>query len=177
MAKYKYGMILAIDPSGAYLEGKGTTGWCLLDAGQNKIVKTGFIFARDYDSKEAFWDAHVNLFVNMLLKYKTPVVAVIEDYILYASTAEAHINSRFETSKLIGILQYNFFKRNIPYAMQRAVDVKNRWTNEILIYKKIIAQKGKSYYVYDSDMRLNRHIIDSIRHAVHYNTFRNKKGE
>lgn len=171
----KHNMILAIDPSGAFYEGKGTTGWCVLEAGKNKVVRSGFLFAKDYDTKEAFWDAHVNLFVNMVKAYKTSVMVVIEDYILYASTAEAHINSRFETSKLIGILQYNFFKKKIAYTMQRAVDVKNRWTNEILVYKKILSQKGNKYYVYGEDKPINRHIIDSIRHAVHYNSFKNGK--
>lgn len=75
-------MILAIDPSGAFYEGKGTTGWCVLEAGKNKVVRSGFLFAKDYDTKEAFWDAHVNLFVNMVKAYKTSVMVVIEDYIL-----------------------------------------------------------------------------------------------
>ena len=31
--------VLALDPSGAYKEGLGTTGWCLLDQQTKKIVK------------------------------------------------------------------------------------------------------------------------------------------
>ena len=30
--------VLALDPSGSYYEGKGHTGWCLLDQETNKIV-------------------------------------------------------------------------------------------------------------------------------------------
>ena len=41
--KYKY--TLGIDPSGAYKEGKGTTGWCLLNNKNNKLTAVGTIKA------------------------------------------------------------------------------------------------------------------------------------
>ena len=62
----EYGIILAVDPSGAFSEGKGTTGWCIMDAEQNKVVKIGNIFAGKDQSKESFWDAHVNIFIDMI---------------------------------------------------------------------------------------------------------------
>lgn len=169
-----YKNILSLDPSGSFHEGKGTTGWCILDAEQNKVIHTGFISARDYQTKEGYWEAHIQLILSTAKKYKTPIMVVIEDYILYASTAEAQINSRFETTKLIGILQYIMHKHNINYRMQRAVDVKNRWTNEILVYKNIIKQIGVNKYEANGE-KINRHVLDSIRHVTHFNTFYNEK--
>ena len=169
----KYGIILAVDPSGSFHEGKGTTGWCLMDADQNKIIKAGCIFARNYETKEDYWEAHIQLFIKLLQAYKRKPLVVIEDYILYASTAEAQINSRFETTKLIGILQYSLWKKHFPYVMQRAVDVKNRWTDDILEYKKYIKREGKHYTA--AKVGINKHQLDSIRHAVHFNTFKNER--
>ena len=47
--------ILAIDPSGNFTEGKGTTGWSLLDENM-KILACGQILANNYKCKEAYWD-------------------------------------------------------------------------------------------------------------------------
>jgi len=172
--KKDYGIILSIDPSGAFHEGKGTTGWCLMDAEQDKVIKAGCLFARNYDKKEDYWEAHVQLFLRLIGDYKRKVIVVIEDYILYASTAEAQINSRFETTKLIGILQYSLWRKKIPYIMQRAVDVKNRWTNEILMYKHYITKDRNHFKA--ANVGINKHQLDAIRHAVHFNTFKNEKG-
>jgi hypothetical protein len=78
-----------------------------------------------------------------------------------------------ETSKLIGILQHWCYKNNIPYCMQPAGLVKQRWTDEILHYKGYLKKKGQRYEVCE-------HTRDSMRHAVHFASFRNgddKNGE
>ena len=50
MKKYNY--VLALDPSGNFHEGKGTTGYCLLDANENKIIEYGYIPSIESKSEE-----------------------------------------------------------------------------------------------------------------------------
>ena len=118
--------VLALDPSGAYKEGKGTTGWCLFDNETKQIAKFGVIKAENYSCQFHYWDAHISL-IDSLSGYNPDVV--IEDYLLYNNRAEAQTNSRLET-------------------------------------------RNKSYYI--KDTLLVDHIIDSIRHAVHYSTYTSK---
>ena len=50
--KYKY--IIALDPSGNFEEGKGTTGCCLFSAEKKNIISTWSIRASKYKSKEEY---------------------------------------------------------------------------------------------------------------------------
>ena len=161
--------ILAIDPSGNFSEGKGMTGWCLYDTQTNKIIKFGVLKAAHYQTAEAYWDAHVEL-IDGLQGYYYDLV--IEDYMLYANRANSQINSRFETPKLIGIMQMEAYRRSIPIYFQTAAAVKARWRDDILVRKGLIRQEGESYYI--SNVCLVDHIRDAIRHAVHHATFRKK---
>lgn len=168
-----YKRILAIDPSGSYHEGNGTTGWCLLNTENNEIIDHGNIDAENFKCMEAYWDEHIKLIYDLT---DEDTIVIIEDYILYATKLDSQINSRMETPKLIGILQHYCWLEHKPYYMQLASEVKSRWTNEILIYKKIIYAKGNKHYTDPYFKRhINRHCIDAIRHAIHYNSFRNKK--
>ena len=54
-----YDYILALDPSGAFHEGKGTTGWCLFK--NNKIKYTGILSAKRHCCMESYWESHINL--------------------------------------------------------------------------------------------------------------------
>lgn len=170
----KYNYILAIDPSGSFYEGKGTTGWCIFNAKDNVVSVTGTIRASKFDSMPQYWDAHLQLIQRFHNKYKNEMIVVIEDYLLYAHRVDSQINSRMETSKLIGLLQYFCWSKQIPYYMQIASKVKNRWTDAILHYKKYIVIKGRYYYLpLNSKKTLTIHNRDAIRHAVHYATFKN----
>ena len=94
---------------------------------------------------------------------------------LYKSKAEAQTNSKMETPKLIGVIEFYCTKHAIPYILQPAHEVKNRWNNVILMYKKYIKKEGRNFYaglLYQK--KVDKHAIDAIRHAVHYATFKNK---
>lgn len=158
--------VLAFDPSGNFNEGKGTTGWCLFDTFTNKIVKFGIIRAVKYDSLMDYWSAHLKL-IDDLSGYAMTVV--IEDYLLYSNKADSQITSRFETPKLIGMLQYELYLRGIKVIFQTASLVKNRWTDHILAHKGLIHEQEDGYYI--NEIKLSEHCRDSIRHAVHYATF------
>lgn len=158
-------LILSYDPSGAFLEGSGTTGYCLCDYNektQNIAIRgVGEIAAASYKTQQEYWDAHI-----ALLDLCKPDQLVIEDFLLYAHKAKQQIGSKMETPQLIGVIKYECIKRNIPLTLQRAVDVKKRWTNEILVHKGILTYEKKHYMI--NGNLISRHIIDSIRHVLHF---------
>lgn len=169
---YKY--ILGIDPSGNFFEGKGTTGVCLYSAIQDRIIEAKSISAKNYKSWYNYWSAILN-YIDKIVKTHKSLIIVIEDYTLYATKASAQINSKMETPKLIGVLQYFCKTNDIPAVLQPAHLVKNRWANPILLHKKYIKMFKNNLYT-PQDIMIDRHAVDAIRHAVHYAQFKNKKG-
>lgn len=161
--------VLALDPSGSYFEGKGHTGWCLLDQETNKIMKYGVIAAKNYSSQFQYWNAHVTL-IDSMTGFKPDIV--IEDYLLYGERASNQINSRLETPQLLGIIKYEAWMRGMFIYIQTAMQVKTRWTDEILEHKGYMHKDGRSYCI--AGKPLVSHIKDSIRHAVHYMTYNSK---
>jgi hypothetical protein len=164
--------ILALDPSGSYEEGKGTTGWCIWDDDKYLTAAVGEICAVDYDSQISFWKAVLLLLECKALNEKTAVP--IEDYLLYAHKADTQINSHMETCQLIGILKYFCAQHHIPYRMQPASEVKLRWEDDVLIRKGIVVVKGRELVTAKTGLSMTRHTMDALRHAVHYATFYNK---
>ena len=169
-----YEIILAIDPSGNFEEGKGTTGICLFDAVHMQVLSVCNISAREYKTKEEYWQKHIDLINDVNNKFEN-VLVVIEDFTLDPRRALQQSHSKMETPKLIGIIQLHCTKNNIQYKMQRAVEVKNRWADHILEYKQYITKRNRMYYIKNSSMPISRHCKDAIRHAVHYSTFYNKE--
>jgi len=122
---------------------------------------------------EAYWEAVLDIIKNYV---DSKTILVCEDYLLYATKTAEQINSRMETPKLIGVIQHACWKNHIPYYMQTAGEVKNRWTNEILAYKRLIVKHGRGWRPATGDCSTyTHHSLDAIRHAVHYATFRNKE--
>lgn len=167
-----YDYILAIDPSGNFEEGKGTTGICIFDCKNNCIDGIRDIHASAYNSKEDYWQAHVD-YIKQAKDVLTNVIVVIEDFTLDPRRAMQQSHSKMETPKIIGIMQLFCTKNDIAYKMQRPVDVKNRWTDHILEYKKYIEKRNRMYYLPNRDHPISRHCKDAIRHAVHFATFFN----
>ena len=168
-----YEHILAIDPSGNFEEGKGTTGMCIFDCKNMAIFYLQNIAAKDYNSKEDYWKAHTD-FIKVFTKRAGKCIIVIEDFTLDPRRAMQQSHSKMETPKLIGILQLFCKENNIPYKMQRPVEVKNRWADHILEFKKYIIKRNRMHYYNYSDKPISRHCKDAIRHAVHFATFYNE---
>lgn len=171
---YRY--ILALDPSGSFYEGKGTTGWCVFDSKENKFITCGSLFAKDYRSAEEYWNNVINL-IDYWVKTigRKNIILVCEDYLLYANKLHDQINSRMETCKLIGAIQLHCYKKNICYYMQTASEVKTRWSNKILEHKGYIRLYRRSYIpTSGSAETYTHHTLDALRHAIHYATFKNK---
>ena len=171
--KYRY--ILALDPSGSFYEGKGTTGWCLFDTKKNEFLICGSVYAKHYSTMEDYWNAVIAV-IKKASEYRD-VIVVCEDYLLYAHKLQDQINSRMETPKLIGCIQLYCFNQNIPYYMQTAAEVKKRWADHILEYKgytKTVDRRGKILPTSGDYSTYSHHSLDAIRHAIHYATFKNK---
>lgn len=172
--KKKYRYTMGIDPSGAFKEGKGTTGWCVLDNRTNSILRIGTISAKDYNTEVEYWDAHIDKIKWVRRHYKSLAIS-IEDYILYKSSAMAQVNSQLETVQLLGIIKHFCYFNNLKVFIRPAVAVKTRWSDNILIRKNIIRKVGTRYMLPDSKQIICDHERDSIRHAIHFNTFENEE--
>lgn len=165
-------MVLALDPSGNWLEGKGTTGWCVFNTADHKVTRAGNISASKFSCPEAYWQAHIELLESCLVRYDKSLAVTIEDYILYASKAKDQINSKLETPRLIGILQLWCYTHQVPTIIEPASEIRQRWTNEILHYKGYIKKSGHSYIIPNVDTDVTKHCLDAVRHAVHTATFK-----
>lgn len=159
-------LALAFDPSGSFEEGKGVSGLSVIDIKTKKFKAVGEIQAVKYKTKEAYWQAHIDL-----LEQVKPGHLVIEDFLLYAKNAKSLINSRFETSQLLGVMKFCSYRYGIKTELQLASMVKGRWSNYVLEKKGYIKPKGRNWQTMDN-VPLNGHIIDSMRHALHYANFK-----
>lgn len=163
--------IIGIDPSGNFEEGKGTTGFCVLESGTTNIPIIGEISANDYENIYDYWNEH-------LFHIEPYMTVSMEDYLLYADKSDAQINSKFETVQLIGVIKHYCWQHDIPLYIRNAGQVKRRWANNILAHKGYITKCGRGWAATTHpDRKLSRHELDAIRHAVHYDILERKKEE
>lgn len=163
--------VMGIDPSGAFKEGKGTTGWCIYDTKEKIVREVGTIKAMEYECDHYYWHEHPTVIESYRKLYDnkkgTDFVISIEDYILYKNKASAQVNSAMETSQLLGIIKHYCWNEGIPYYIRPAVLVKKRWADKILEHKGLIYKKGRRYHVKECPKPIYDHERDAIRHAVH----------
>lgn len=153
--------ILAIDISGNYNYGKGTTGYCIGN-GKGTILEIGEIRAKDYETRMEYHDAVLSLALN---KKKVDVI-VCENFKLYQHKAMAQVHSEMETPRIIGALEYCAWLKKMPLYFQMAVDVKKRFSDEILLENNILEKQKNALYF--KGIKTNDHMRDAIRH---YNYF------
>lgn len=155
-------IILAIDPSGNFKEGKGTSGLCLL---KDKEIDTLWdIQARDYVKDVAYWHDHI-----YNIEKFHPDFVVIEGYRLYnhrGMAAASQANSELETSQLIGAIKLKCYEYSIPLHIQFASEVKSRWSDDVLVNTGTLERRGNRLYF--NDRMTNDHQRDALRHALHF---------
>lgn len=171
----RHKIFLGIDPSGDFTKHKGTTGWIIWTSSET-IIDVGEIKAVDYETKEEYWQAHIDLITMCKQEYKKNLIVVLEDFILYKHKAAAQSFSRMETPRIIGIIELTCWQKNIQLEEQLAKDVKTRWSNEILVKQKLIYKAGDGKFYYQSK-RLSKHVLDALRHVVHCKRIKLKKKE
>lgn len=170
-SKTKHKYVLGMDPSGNFEEGFGTTGWCIMDCDTLEVLECGEICAREFKSRPEYHQEHIRLLQRMRAKYKPLKVLSIEDYILYPNRSKEQSLSKLETPRLLGVLEYWCMTAHMEYFTRPAVTAKKRWTDEILIRKGILEQKGN--HLLAAGHTTCDHTRDSIRHAAHFSVFEN----
>lgn len=174
MSNYKYEYILAFDPSGNFEEGKGTTGWVLMRQDE-QLVARGYIEASNYNCAQEYWNEVLELIRFNHRKYSSQLIVVIEEYVLYRDESKGQTNSKMETCRLIGAMQYLCWKLKQDYSMQLATSVKHRWSDELLQREQIIFRDRSNLVHTQSGLSLGLcHTRDAFRHAIHYAVCRNK---
>jgi hypothetical protein len=159
-------MIISLDPSGNFKEGLGTTGIChMFDNGE--VAGVDEIHAGSFLSPEAYWNQHIEHIEDWAFKTGEPEI-VMEGFRLYATKKNEQVNSQFETPQLIGVIRHWCWNNSIPLKITYAVEVKTRWSDEVLIRKGYIYKKGNRRYLTATDQLLNNHKTDALRHALHY---------
>jgi hypothetical protein len=161
--------LLALDISGNFKEGKGTTGICLMENGE--VTKLDAISAKDFDSVEEYW-AEQGDYINR----EWPDHVVMEGYKLYnhkGMSAKTQANSDLETPQLLGFLKMVCYYLEIPYTIQYAADVKTRWSEDVLVQLGILEKKGTKYY-WNGDSTVT-HKRDALKHALHWTRYKEPK--
>lgn len=164
-------IVLALDPSGNFYEGKGTTGWCASRDGY--IFRAGQISSAEHSTQMEYWAEVIKLIKDLKEEFYE-ITVVCEDYRLYASASQAQINSNLETPQLIGAIKWVCYRMKIPIVFQMAAEVKGRWSNEVLLKKGIIFRTRSNESFKLGQLILHRHSMDAVRHCLHYNTFKAK---
>lgn len=169
-------MILAIDPSGNFKNGKGQTGYFGVTQNVEKqnFFIAGAVRAKDYDTKEDYYNDII-----LIIKSNPIKTLIVEDFILYESSAHSMINQNLETSELIGIIEQTAKSLGIEVVRQRANLIKFSLKNEKVV-KSIINTQAKEEFLITKrstdgkvlwsikDTRINNHIVDAIRHYAYY---------
>lgn len=162
--------VIAIDPSGNYNEGKGTTGYIafnLTDTGY-EFEEVGHIKAENYGSKLEYWTAHEHLLDADLV--------IIEDYRLYnhkGAKSSMQSYSQMETPRLIGILEY--------LAHQKGIEVKFQMASEIFAFKEdILMARGDlsmvgNRYKLKGGLTINNHERSAYKHFLKWFHTRGKE--
>lgn len=158
-------VVLAVDPSGNWLEGRGTTGFVVLEDGE--VADFGALDAKKYRSQMDYWHAHVEL-----LEQYRPTVLAMEDYRLYQHKSLEQSGSTMETPQLIGILKYEAWKRMLKIWTNPASN-KQRFNDEILVRMGILEKKGRRFYL--QGRLVNEHTRDALRHGLYYWRYGRKK--
>lgn len=164
--------VIGIDPSGAFNEGKGTTGIAVYDKQEDKFTDVLAVCAADCSSIEQyFWDNWIAI-TELYNRYRLfGCVVSVEDFLVYATHAATFTNSRMETCQLLGFLKAMLYNTGIKYYMRPASAVKKRWANTILAHNGYIKMVGASCFHPLVDGPLATHMLDAMRHAVHCGLF------
>lgn len=154
-------VLMSLDISGNFHEGKGTTGVCIR---KGEDLELSEIKASQYDSAEDYWDAHISLIQQMF-----PDQLIIEGYRLYhhqGQSAQSQANSVMETSQLLGVLRAAAHSLEIPVTIQYASEIKKRWSERVLVHLEYLEQKGKRYYF--KGKPTSTHMRDALKHMLHF---------
>lgn len=159
--------IVALDISGNFKEGKGTTGIAELIDGEVRCISS--LSAKHHSSPEEYWHEVIRDTI-----FRQPNVVVIEGYMLYnhkGMNASTQANSDLETPQLLGALKHYLYLQKIPMHIQYAKDIKTRWSEKILVHMGILTEKSTSnkskLYLFKNQIT-STHERDAMKHALRF---------
>lgn len=163
-------IIMAIDPSGNFEEGKGHTGLAYM-FGNWDTVSVASINAKDFKSRVLYWDAILDRIKDLLKRREEgdTIHIVIEKYVTRSNGFTTGKVS--ETAMLMGLIIYTCETNNIPYTMQSPSQAKTRYSDAALC--KLFTHmeiKGNRYYL--NTNCTNDHERDALRHLAFYKNYR-----
>lgn len=127
-------LVLSLDPSGNFEDGKGHTGLVVAKVSEDgyDIVFKDTIRAYRFDTRTEYWSANMDA-IDLGLD-----LVIMEDFMLYPHVKQGF--SYMETPRLLGILEMHASILDIPIVLQRAVDI-SVLTDEVLINRGILEKK------------------------------------
>ena len=159
-------VVIALDISGNFKEGKGTTG-IAVGATETHEITLSEIKATDYESDVEYWDAVIGAIADSRADY-----AVVEHYVLYNHKALQQSYSELETSQLLGAIRYACSTFFIPVTLQKASEAKGRFPDRVLQAKGWLDDKNRH-----NGKATNPHKRDALRHWLYFEKYNLPKGE
>lgn len=173
MQLLKKQIVVAVDPSGNFEEGKGTTGLAVFVDGV--LVETDVVKAVDFESAEAYWIGNENRIIKCILNhvsgwllmdaYANDVTIVCESYKLQRNKAVQQSGSWLETPQLIGFLRARFYGHKTSLIFQDPT-IKTRFNDSVLENMGVVEKKGRSYFRNGDPITM--HERDAIRHGMYF---------
>lgn len=158
--------IVALDISGNFNEGKGTTGVAVKDTDLNMTMLLE-VKATDFESDIRYWQGVAHTAIDFM-----PDHIVIEHYVLYNHKALQQSYSELETSQLLGAIRYACLVHDIPVTLQRASEAKGRFPDRVLQAKGHLDTDNKF-----AGLKTNPHKRDALRHLLYFEKYNLPKGE
>lgn len=152
-------IIVAVDPSGNHgNEGMGITGLARFENGDVESLME--VKAERFDSEEGYWHGVLGQIFDL-----DPDHVVIEGFKLYNHKKSEQVNSELQTPQLIGFLKAILWAQGVPFNVQFASEVKQRWSDDQLVKRGILNEQGGRLYW--GTIPTNTHKRDAIRHGMH----------
>lgn len=168
--------VIAIDPSGNFIEGKGHTGIAVIDNNDWKDVQVLSISAKDFESRHDYWKDIIYCIHRFAASPAQPTKVVIESYVTRMNGFT--IGKQSETAMFIGALIWSLENWGIPYEFQTPSAVKTRFKDELLVkyYPKLTldTSTGKNRYLYDGKI-VSDHIRDAMKHLLYFKRYKEKE--
>lgn len=161
--------IMSIDPSGLNTGTTGHIGGYVLKLNKdNSGTNDHFTFFFELNELSDLVSFLHNL--KILISQNNIDILIIEDFVNYEAKQYAFKFKNNATSETIGAIKSIAFEFNIPFIMQKASEVKTRWSDKVLLTYNILNKVKKDYYLLNSkqETSLTKHERDAIRHAYHF---------
>lgn len=162
-------IIVSIDPSGNWSEGKGTTGIAVFKDSKLDSVKT--IKAIFFADAESYWNEVAFHASKYVVRSQIDVV-VCEAFKLQPNKAAAQSWSSMETPMLIGHLRMQAWQHKQKFVLQDP-SCKARVPDELLVKMGVLEKRGNRHYALGR--QTNDHMRDAIRHGVYYHLYGRKR--